>query len=124
MLIEKHKKLSIIKTIVFSYLIKKESLMSKSLFKVTNEQEIVCKYLSILSGDTNHMFYSVKYILKSIHILILNRLLTVNGSFLTRTNNSANFKFAYEETGFANKVIEKAKTMSDKQFMREVLSNV
>ena len=32
--------------------------------------------------------------------------------------------FVFKENDFTKKVIEKAKTMSDKQFMREVLSNV
>jgi hypothetical protein len=103
---------------------KKESLIPYPVFRSTNKKDIVNKYLSLLSGDLNNLFYSYKYILEAIHILLKNEVLKLNGVFITKTNKLDIEKFVYKESDFTKKVIEKTKTMSDKQFMREVLSNV
>ena len=124
MLLKEHNSLSLNKLIVYSYLLKKESLIPHSVFKSTNNKDIVNKYLSLLSGDLNNLFYSYKYILEAIHILLRNELIKLNGTIITKTNKLEIEKFVYKEDEFTKKVIEKTKTMSDKQFMREVLSNV
>lgn len=124
MLLKEHNSLSLNKLIVFSYLQKKESLIPYPVFRSTNKKDIVNKYLSLLSGDLNNLFYSYKYILEAIHILLKNEVLKLNGVFITKTNKLDIEKFVYKESDFTKKVIEKTKTMSDKQFMREVLSNV
>lgn len=124
MLVKEHNSLSLNKLIVFSYLQKKESLIPYPVFRSTNKKDIVNKYLSLLSGDLNNLFYSYKYILEAIHILLKNEVLKLNGVFITKTNKLDIEKFVYKESDFTKKVIEKTKTMSDKQFMREVLSNV
>ena len=124
MLIKEHTSLSVNKLIVFSYLVKKESLIQNSIFKASNKKDIVNKYLSMLSGDLNNLFSSYKYILSAIHILLKNEVLKLEGIILSKTNKLDIDKFVYHESDFTKKVIEKTKTMSDKQFMREVLSNV
>ncbi len=124
MLLKEHNSLSLNKLIIFSYLQKKESLIPYPVFRSTNKKDIVNKYLSLLSGDLNNLFYSYKYILEAIHILLKNEVLKLNGVFITKTNKLDIEKFVYKESDFTKKVIEKTKTMSDKQFMREVLSNV
>ncbi len=124
MLLKEHKSLSLNKLIVFSYLLKKESLIPHPIFRSTNKKDIVNKYLSLLSGDLNSLFYSYQFILEAIHVLLRNEVIKLNGIFITKTNNLDIENFVYKESDFAKKVIEKTKTMSDKQFMREVLSNV
>ncbi len=124
MLIKEHTSLSVNKLIVFSYLVKKESLIQNSIFKASNKKDIVNKYLSMLSGDLNNLFSSYKYILSAIHILLKNEVLKLEGIIISKTNKLDIDKFVYHESDFTKKVIEKTKTMSDKQFMREVLSNV
>ena len=78
----------------------------------------------MLSGDLNNLFSSYKYILSAIHILLKNEVLKLEGIIISKTNKLDIDKFVYHESDFTKKVIEKTKTMSDKQFMREVLSNV
>lgn len=124
MLLKEHNSLSLNKLIVFSYLLKKESLIPHSVFRSTNKKDIVNKYLSLLSGDLNNLFYSYQYIIEAIHVLLRNEVIKLNGVFITKTNKLDIEKFVYKESDFTKKVIEKTKTMSDKQFMREVLSNV
>ena len=86
--------------------------------------EIVNKYLSLLSGDLDNFFISYEYILKAIHILIKNEIIELKGILILTKDNMELSNFVFKENDFTKKVIEKAKTMSDKQFMREVLSNV
>lgn len=124
MLLKEHKTLSLVKLIVFSYLIKKENIVQNSIFTSANKKNIVNKYLSMLSGDLENLFISYEYIIKAIHILIQNDVINSNGIFLSTTNKKDFSDFVFKETDFTKKVIEKVKTMSDKQFMREVLSNV
>lgn len=124
MLLKEHKTLSLIKLPVFSYLTKKENLIQNSVFRTSNTKEIVNKYLSLLSGDLDNFFISYEYILKAIHVLIENEVIEQKGIFISKKNKLDISDFVFKETGFAKKVIEKVKTMSDKQFMREVLSNV
>lgn len=124
MLLKEHKTLSLIKLPVFSYLTKKENLIQNSVFRTSNTKEIVNKYLSLLSGDLDNFFISYEYILKAIHVLIENEVIEQKGIFISKKNKLDISDFVFKETDFAKKVIEKVKTMSDKQFMREVLSNV
>lgn len=124
MLLKEHKILSLVKLAVFSYLTKKENLIQNSVFRSSNTKEIVNKYLSLLSGDLDNFFISYEYILKAIHILIENKIIELKGILISTKNNMELSNFVFKENDFTKKVIEKAKTMSDKQFMREVLSNV
>lgn len=124
MLLKEHKTLSLIKLPVFSYLTKKENLIQNSVFRISNTKEIVNKYLSLLSGDLDNFFISYEYILKAIHVLIENEVIEQKGIFISKKNKLDISDFVFKENDFTKKVIEKSKTMSDKQFMREVLSNV
>lgn len=126
MLLKEHKTLSLAKLIVFSYLVKKEALTHCNIFTSNIKKDIINKYLSLLSGDIDRLFASYEYILKAINILNKNGFIDCNGIFISKTNklNTGTFLYVYEENKFTKKVIEKTKTMSDAQFMREVLSNV
>lgn len=124
MLLKEHKILSLVKLAVFSYLTKKENLIQNSVFRSSNTKEIVNKYLSLLSGDLDNFFISYEYILKAIHILIKNEIIELKGILILTKDNMELSNFVFKENDFTKKVIEKAKRMSDKQFMREVLSNV
>ena len=124
MLLKEHKILSLVKLAVFSYLTKKENLIQNSVFRSSNTKEIVNKYLSLLSGDLDSFFISYEYILKDNHILIKNEIIELKGILILTKDNMELSNFVFKENDFTKKVIEKAKRMSDKQFMREVLSNV
>jgi hypothetical protein len=125
MLMKKHERMSLTKLIVFSYLVKKENNMFQVIFKSSNKKDIVNKYLSLLSGDFEKLLNSYKYILKAIHILIRNSLIKIDdSSVISKTEKLDSCVNVYAEKDFTKKVIGKAVNMSDKQFMREVLSNV
>jgi hypothetical protein len=124
MLLKEHKILSLVKLTVFSYLTKKENLIQNSVFRASNTKEIVNKYLSLLSGDLDNFFISCEYIIKAIHILIENEIIELKGTFISKKDKTDFSDSVFKENDFTKKVVEKAKSMSDKQFMREVLSNV
>lgn len=124
MLIKEHQSISLMKLIVFSYLVKRESFLPNTVFKSTNKKDIVNKYLSMLSGDMDKLLISYEYILKAIHILVKNEIIIFDGFTISKTEKLDVSKFVYSEKDFTKKVIERTKYMSDKQFMREVLAHV
>lgn len=123
-LINEHKTISLIKLVVFSYLVKKENFLSNTVYNSSNKKNIVNKYLSLLAGDMDKLLVSYEYILKAIHILLKNGFVNFDGVNISKTEKTHREKFVYEEKKFTKKIIEKTKSMSDKQFMREVLTNV
>lgn len=124
MLLKEHQTLSLAKLIVFSYLVKKEAVTQCNIFTSNIKKDLINKYLSLLLGDIDKLFASYEYILKAINILKKNGFIDCNGTLISKTNKLNTDTFIYEENKFTKKVIEKAKNMSDAQFMREVLSNV
>jgi hypothetical protein len=124
LLIKEHERLSLPKTIVFSFLIKKDSMTPNSIFTAINKKDLVSKYLSLLSGNLSFLFVDYEYIIKAIHILIKNNLINLSGQFLLKTEKLNALNFIYIEKEFTKNAIEKSKILSEKQFMREVFSNV
>ncbi len=95
-----------------------------SIFTAINKKDLVSKYLSLLSGNLSFLFVDYEYIIKAIHILIKNNLINLSGQFLLKTEKLNALNFIYIEKEFTKNAIEKSKILSEKQFMREVFSNV
>jgi len=123
-LLKKHVSLSVFKTTVFSYLLKKENALAKSYFPHV-KIDAVNRYLSLLSGDFQGFANSLEFIIKAIDILVCNGLIrkTSNG-LLEKTDKLDIDSNIFNESAFAEQVIEKSKKISEKQFIREVLYNV
>ncbi|MGG4144984.1 hypothetical protein ABEW34_17850 [Paenibacillus algorifonticola] len=123
-ILRKHRSLSINKTIVFAYLIKKERFIPNSVYNGNNTQDIIYKCLSLLSGDFDGFCNSVEFIIKAIHILSNKGVVIVENDLLHVEDSSDVSEIAYKETKFIEKAIEYSKYMNEKQFMKEVTANV
>lgn len=122
--LQRHEKLSICKTITFSYLIKQNRFWGGTIYTARNSQDIIYKGISLLSGDFNGYCNSVPYILKALHLLISQGIVEYENDILHLTNNKIRIDSIYPENNFMKKVIEESKFMTDKQFMKEVTYNV
>lgn len=122
-MLKTHKNLSICKMVTFSYLIKQNHILGGTIYTAKNTQDIIYKGISLLEGDFEGFCNSVPYILKALHLLVSKGIVIFKNDILT-LNNDFEFDLVYEENNFIKKVIEESKTMTDRQFMREVTYNV
>ena len=123
-ILKSHKELSVNKTLLFSYLIKKEKFRLGKIYNANNTQDVVCKAISLLSGEYVEYCENIKFILKAIHLLVISKRIELNGCLLSWINGQKVAKSLYQESPFIEKAIEESKKMSDRQFMKEVTSNV
>ncbi|WP_160693128.1 hypothetical protein [Clostridium sp. C2-6-12] len=121
-ILQKHKQLSINKTLVFSYLIKKNKFNEKEIYSANNSKDILLKCISKLSGAFEDYCNSIEYIFKAIHLLIQNGDLLIEDDILNY--NSKNNKTIYMENNFIAKSINVSGKMTDRQFLKEVIHNV
>ncbi|MEX0050244.1 hypothetical protein AB2T85_06305 [Clostridium butyricum] len=121
-ILQKHKQLSINKTLVFSYLIKKNKFNEKEIYSANNSKDILLKCISKLSGAFEDYCNSIEYIFKAIHLLIQNGDLLIEEDILNY--NSKNNKTIYMENNFIAKSINVSGKMTDRQFLKEVIHNV
>jgi len=123
-LLNKHGKLSVNKITLFSYLVKKDKYSPSKVYTANNTQDIVCKAVSLLSGEFKEYSENVKYIIKTIHLLVSKGKIYLSNNILSLSDESIINKVIYEESAFISKAIEESKNMSDRQFLKEVISNV
>lgn len=123
-ILKSHKELSVNKILLFSYLIKKEKFRLGKIYNANNTQDVVCKAISLLSGEYVEYCENIKFILKAIHLLVISKRIELNGCLLSWINGQKVAKSLYQESPFIEKAIEESKKMSDRQFMKEVTSNV
>jgi len=123
-ILKKHKELSVSKMLVFSYLIKNDNYVPKSIYTANTSQDLIYKGLSLLTGDYMGFCDSVEYIIKAIHLLKSKGLIGLENNIIIEISNTKIGKMVYEESMFLEKVIEASKKMTDKQFMKEVTYNV
>ncbi|OOP72804.1 hypothetical protein [Clostridium beijerinckii] len=123
-ILKRHKELSINKILVFAYLIKKERFIPFKIYNGNNTQDIVFKCISLLSGDYDEYCNNIQYIIKSIHLLITDKLVQLDNNILSCNANVEITKVVYDENMFIEKSIEASKKMTDRQFLKEVVHNV
>ena len=99
-LINKYEQLSIIKISVFAYLIKKNKFIPNKVYTANNTQDIISKCISLLSGDYEEYCKSMKYIIKSMDILISANKLCVKNDLLIRNENTRVEKSIYVRDAF------------------------
>ncbi|HBV97562.1 MAG: hypothetical protein JL50_04055 [Peptococcaceae bacterium BICA1-7] len=116
-----HKNLSINKTLVFSYLIKKRQFMNSNIYNTQNKNDLVLKYISQLSGLYNDYCKNIKYIISAIHLLITSNKLSLHLGELIYIETG---ELTVKEKSFINNAIQESKNYSDRQFLKEVIRNV
>lgn len=123
-LIKNHKELSLCKVVVFSYLIKQSKSRVGELYNANTQNNRIYKAISTMSGDYDKFINSIDNIIKAIHLLIQNRTLNISNSKITIADNATLDKPIYKETTFIASTIEDSKNISDRQFIKEVMSIV
>lgn len=117
-----HKNLSVNKTLVFSYLIKKRKFNERDVFSAKNSTDVVLKCLSQLSGQFEDYCDNIQYIIKAIHILIINKKIQLNETEIFYNCNDG--ESIFKESNFMNKAINQSKKITERQFLKEVINNV
>ena len=117
-----HKQLSVNKTLLFAYLLKNENNYYSPLFNGNNCTDVLVKAISQLSGNYTDYCKNIPYIIEAMHLLIENGDILLNNSTLLCSENSI------EKEKYTNKFLQNAinesYNFSDRQFLKEVLSNV
>lgn len=123
-ILKKHMFLSLNKIMLFSYLIKKDRFRLGKVYTANNTQDIVCKAISLISGEYLEYCDNVNFILKAVHLLLVNNKIKMEGNLLYLSDEIDTKRGIYQESPFIEKAIEVSKKMSDRQFMKEVIANV
>lgn len=120
-ILKTHKNLSVNKTLVFSYLIKKRKFLNSNIYSASNKNDVVLKSLSQLTGLYDDYLENIKYIVGAIHLLIINNKLVYNLGELIYVETG---EIISVEKSFINNAIHESKSYSDRQFLKEVISSV
>lgn len=116
-----HKALSLIKLITFAYIIKNGEY---DLYNSKNTKELTYRSISLLSGNYSDFINNIKPILKSINILVSNQRIELENSIVKLIHYKSVLNQMYEKESFIYKAINDSKRMSDRQFLKEVITNV
>jgi len=117
-LLKEHGKLSIFKTIVFSFLIKKQEVSSK-IYNSNNKNDVMLKFLSQLSGEFSNFVKDLDFLFKSIDILVKSNKVEYIDNGVLRIKD---FEVIYKSNNdLLYKAIKESNHYSDEQFMKEVL---
>lgn len=123
-ILKKHNELSLIKILVFSYLIKNDYFLLSNVYKANSSQDLIYKGLSLLTGNYKGFCESIEYIMKAIHLLINCDAVIIENTILKSVSTVDCPKMVYQESPFIENTIEASKKMTDKQFMKEVIYNI
>lgn len=119
-----HKKLSVVKTLLYAYLIKNNHFLRKNIYSGNNKNDLMYKSISMLSGNYENFCESIEFILKAIHLLLENDRLHLENEVLLFKNSTAKDVMIYKATNFLNNAISESQRVDDKQFLKEVLQIV
>lgn len=117
-----HKNLSVNKTVFFAYLLNKEDFFFSEIYRSNTTNDLLFKCISQIAGNYFDYCNSVEFIIKAIHLLVLNQQLIINETELIYFQQGT--PCIYYENKFIENAINKCKDLSDRQFMKEVINNV
>lgn len=121
-LLRSHPNLSLVKTIIFTYIIKKQRFYWTSLYSGKNINNTVLKCISQLSGLFDDYCLNQKYIIQAIHLLISNKDIEISNFFLKANNMTLNIESITDK--FLDLAIEESRRFSDRQMIKEIVGNV
>ncbi len=119
-MIHSHGSLSVLKTLCFAFLSKKNKFLISEIFRVTNTKEVSYKALSMLNGHFKPFIKDLKFIFSAIHLLIINEKIFYESGILCVEQKS----FIATNDSFLSLAINECRKMSDVQFLKEMLNNV
>ena len=116
-----HNVLSLIKLITFAYIIRNGRY---DLYNSNNSRELAYRSISLLSGNYCDFLNYINPNLKSIIILVSNKRIELKNSIVKLIHYKSVLNQIYEKESFIYKAINDSKRMSDRQFLKEVITNV
>lgn len=116
-----HKNLSLNKTIVFAYIIKKRKFLNDNIFSALNKNDVVLKCISQMSGLYNDYCDNLRFIINAVHLLIVNNKISF---YLGELIYIETEEIVIQQKSFINMAIEESKKYSDRQFLKEVIRSV
>lgn len=121
-IMKKNETLSINKLITFAYLIKKNNYYDQDVFRGNNTKGVVIKAISLLNGLRDDFFSSIIYAFTAIDLLIgAGKIKAIEDRIVLCDKE---FKSSFVIGLFFEKAIESSNLFTDRQFLKEVLSNV
>jgi len=121
-LLIKHRSMSIVKILAFSFIIKKQKCLQVECFSANNTTDLVMKALSQMAGRHNELISQLPYIFQAIDLLIKNRVCDLHVTEVMCLLPESTIQQSI--SGFINAAIEESKTYTDRQFLKEVISIV
>lgn len=121
-LLLQHRNVSIVKVIVFSFIIKKQQYLQKNIYNGRNRDDLILKFLSQASGLFDELCDQLPYIFQSIDLLVKNDFCIVHEGELIC--NSIHKQGISGFDAFTNSAIQESKVYSDRQFLKEVINIV
>ena len=122
LILKAHKQLSVNKMIFFAYLLKNDNNYYKALYNANTDNDIVIKAILQISGNYTEYCKNIRYIIEAIHLLVENNDIILHNSILM-CKYEGNLDDVYDNK-FIKKAIDESDNFSDRQFLKEVLSNV
>ena len=119
-----HRELSLNKLVFFSYVVKTKGKYLSSLFTAKNAKYLDNKVTSVINGDYTNYCQNIDVILKSIHMLILNKNCKWEDGIVFFVSRKGYEKAIYDENSFIYKAINYSKNIEDFQFLKEIVQNV
>lgn len=118
----KYRNMSIIKLIVFSFIIKKHESLQVECFSSKNSTDLVLKALTQIAGRYDELTSQLPYIFQAIDLLIKNGICDLHTTeVMCLLPESATHQLM---KGFIYSAIEESKSYTDRQFLKEVISIV
>lgn len=121
-LLLKHRSISVIKIISFSFIIKKRQHLQGSVYKGNNKVDLVLKFLSQACGLFDELCEQMPYIFQAIDLLVKDGFCETQEGELVCSLTSQQKAVDYD--AFTEAAIQESKSYSDRQFLREVISIV
>lgn len=119
-----HRNISINKILPISYILKKHNMYGKA-YTTKDVNDLAYKLISLLNGKFNDYCFDIEIIIKSIHLLILNKNIVMEDGILFFVERKDNVKnFLYDDSTFIYHAVEDCKKMPEIQFLKEILQNV
>lgn len=118
----KHRELSIIKLLTFSFVIKKNECTKMKCFSALDKKDLVLKFLSQVTGRYSEYLLQLEYGIEALDILIDNGICSLHENEVLCNLPCDEHVDTYGS--FTSSAIEESKAFTDRQFLKEVVSIV
>lgn len=115
--------MSLIKLYAFSFILYKIEFNDWSIYSGRDSEDVLYKCLSCMIGSFDEFCSHLKYIIASTDLLKRNKYIKINGNYAINVNKTI-LRLNERKLSNLNKAIKVSNTISDRQFLKEVMRNV